>query len=119
MTAPQDLPYTIAGRDLVAEISGMRVQVLTLFYNEKVPWHFHSTVYDIFIGVEGTTIVETKAPRARYELSPGDHCVVAPRTAHEVSNKSAARCRFTIVQGVGAHDFNTLANTSPTDESRD
>ena len=30
MTDPKDLPYTIAGRDMVMERDGLRVQVLTL-----------------------------------------------------------------------------------------
>ena len=49
MTAPQDLPYTIAGRELVAQIPGLRVQILTLDYAERIPWHYHSSVHDIFV----------------------------------------------------------------------
>ena len=105
MTAPKDLPYTIAGRELVAEADGLRVQVLTLASGERIPWHYHTTVCDIFIGVDGTTVVETRAPSARHEIGPGEHCVVAPKTAHEVTGKDGKGCRFTIVQGVGAHDF--------------
>ncbi len=105
MTDPKDLPYTISGRDLVMERDGLRVQVLTLAQGEAVPWHYHSTVSDIFVGVRGTTVVETRAPRARYELGPGQHCIVPPKTAHEVTAKDDSGCQFTIVQGVGAHDF--------------
>ena len=105
MTAPRDLPYTIAGRELVSEADGLRVQVLSLADGESVPWHFHTTVSDIFVGLDGITVVETRAPRARYELGPGDHCVVPPKTAHEVTGKDGKSCRFTIVQGIGEHDF--------------
>ena len=105
MTAPEDLPYQITGRELVSEENGLRVQILTLGPGESVPWHFHSEVSDIFIGLEGTTVVETKAPRARHELGPGAHCVIPKRTAHEVTGKDGKRCRFTIIQGVGEHDF--------------
>ena len=109
MTALQDLPYRIADRELVAEVSGMRVQVLTIGPGEIIPWHYHDTISDIFVGLEGVTVVETRVPRARHELAPGDHCTVPPRTAHEVTGKDGMRCRFTIVQGVGAHDFNMLS----------
>ena len=105
MTAPENLPYTISGRELVAETAGLRVQVLTLGKGETIPWHYHSAVSDIFIGLEGTTVVETRAPAARHRLRPGEHCVVAPKTAHEVTGKDGNGCRFTIVQGVGAYDF--------------
>ncbi len=97
MTAPQDLPYRIADRELVAEFSGLRVQILTIEPGEKIPWHYHNTISDIFVGLEGVTVVETKAPRARHELAPGEHCIVSPRTAHEVTGKDGTRCRFTIV----------------------
>ncbi len=103
MTAPKDLPYGIAGRELVAEHDGLRVQILTLGNGENIPWHYHSTVSDIFICLEGTTVVETRA--TRHQLAPGKQCVVAPRTAHEVTGKDGNGCRFVIVQGVGAHDF--------------
>ncbi len=105
MTAPEDLPYRIAGRELVSEADGLRVQILTLAPGETVPWPYHSTVSDVFIGLDGTTVVETRAPRARHELPAGRHCVVPPGTAHEVGGKDGASCRFALVQGVGAHDF--------------
>ena len=117
MTAPRDLPYTIAGRELVAETSGLRVQVLTLAIGEKIPWHYHSIVSDIFICLEGTTIVETKAPPARHKLAPGEHCVVSPMTAHEVTVKGRVGCRFAIVQGVGEHDFNLAGRAAVTAEA--
>jgi quercetin dioxygenase-like cupin family protein len=108
MTAPEQLPYTIAGRELVAETMGMRVQVLTLDEGQVIPWHYHSNVSDVFVCLEGTMVVQTRAPRARHELGPGEHCVVPPMTAHEVSGKDGSGCRFTIVQGVGEHDFNPV-----------
>lgn len=103
MTAPKDLPYRIAGRELVAENDGLRVQILTLGDSENIPWHYHSVVSDIFICLEGITVIETKA--TRHELAPGKHCVVPPKTAHEVTGKDGNGCRFTIVQGVGEYDF--------------
>jgi quercetin dioxygenase-like cupin family protein len=105
MTAPEHLPYTIAGRELVSESDGLRVQVLSLGAGETIPWHYHTTVSDIFVGLDGVTVVETRAPRARYELGPGEHCVVPAKTAHEVTAKDGQGCRFTIVQGIGEHDF--------------
>ena len=105
MTAPMDLPYRIAGRELVAEDDGLRVQILSLGIGEKIPRHSHSAVSDIVICLEGTTVVETRAPRARHELAPGKHCVVARKTAHEVTGKDGDGCRFVIVHGVGEYDF--------------
>ena len=105
MTAAKDMPYKISGRELVLEDNGLRVQILSLGNGEKVPWHYHSTVSEIFVCLEGTTVVETRAPRARHELAPGKHCVVPPKTTHEVTGKDGDGCRFTLVQGVGEYDF--------------
>ena len=111
MMAPEHLPYRIAGRELVMERDGLRVQILTLGHNEEVPWHYHTVVSDSFIGLEGTVVIETRAPRAAHRLAPGQHCVVPPMTAHRVSGKDGQACRFTIVQGVGEHDFIPVGQT--------
>ena len=57
MTAPEELNYSISGRELVAENDGMRVQVLTLQDGEIIPWHWHSSISDIFVGLAGTVVV--------------------------------------------------------------
>ena len=112
MTALEDLPYSIAGHDIITEADGMRVQVMTLAAGEEVPWHYHTAVTDVFVGLEGTVVIETRAPRARHELAPGNHCIVPPFTAHRVSGKDGGRCRVTLVQGVGEHDFNPVGKTA-------
>lgn len=115
MTAPEHLPYRISGRDLVSESEGLRVQVLSLAEGEVIPWHYHNIVSDIFVGVDGVTVIKTRAPRERFEIGPGEHCIVPAKTAHEVTGKDGTPCRFTIVQGIGEHDFNLVGGPSGTD----
>ena len=115
MTALEDLPYSIADHDIVAEADGMRVQVMTIGAGEEVPWHYHTVVTDVFVGLEGTVVIETRAPRSRRELEPGNHCVVPPMTAHRVSGKDGQGCRVTLVQGVGEHDFNPVGKAATQD----
>ena len=115
MTAPRDLPYTITGRDLVSQIQDLRVQILTLSDGECIPWHFHSTVYDIFVCLQGITRIKTRGPDAQYLLAAGEHCTVAPNTAHEVSCQDTQGCKFVLVQGIGAHDFNLAGNAIAAD----
>ena len=71
MTAPDALPYSITGRDIVADADGMRVQIMTLGAGEVIPWHYHTIVTDVFVGLEGTVVIETRAPSACHELEPG------------------------------------------------
>lgn len=97
--------YEIAGRELVAEGSDLRVQVLTLAAGQCVPWHYHSEITDAFVCLEGPMVVETRAPRKNYVLTPGQRCAVPPKTAHYVHGDSHGPCKFLIVQGVGVYDF--------------
>lgn len=108
MTKPEDLPYTIQARELIAEVNGLRVQIMTLAPGECVPWHWHSKVDDTFICMDGPMVVETKAPAAVHELMPGERLTVPVKTAHEVRGKNGAGCRFTIIQGIGEHDFHPV-----------
>lgn len=100
--------YEIADREVVAEGADVRVQVLTLAAGQCVPWHYHSEVADSFVCLEGPMVVETRAPRATHMLGRGDRCAVPPKTAHYVHGENGGPCKFLIVQGVGAYDFNPV-----------
>jgi hypothetical protein len=60
-------------------------------------------------------VVETRAPKARFELQPGDSCAVRAKRAHRVSGKNGGRCRFAILQGGGRYDFNPVGGANPVD----
>ena len=97
-------------RDVIAETPELRMIVLTLDPGEVVPWHWHSATSDWYIGMEGTTMIETRAPRECFELAPGQACHVPPKRAHRVSGKDGVRCKVAILQGVGRYDFNFVAS---------
>ncbi len=97
--------YALEGRELIAESAGLRMQILTLAAGQEVPWHWHSEVTDTFWCMEGPMVIETRAPQAMVELQPGQMHAVQPRTAHRVTGKNGGRCRFGLLQGVGAYDF--------------
>ena len=97
--------YEVAGREIVAEGTDLRVQVLTLAHGQCVPWHYHSAITDSFVCLEGPMVVETRAPRHSYRLEPGGRCAVPPKTAHYVHGEDDGACKFLIIQGVGVYDF--------------
>jgi quercetin dioxygenase-like cupin family protein len=97
--------YEVADRELVAEGTDVRVQVLTLAAGQCVPWHYHSEVTDAFVCLEGPMVVETRTPRNEHLLTPGQRCAVPPGTVHYVRGQADGPCKFLIVQGVGAYDF--------------
>ena len=97
-------PATIADRELIMEGEDMRVQVLTLAKNDCIPWHYHSEITDSFVCLEGTLVVETKAPTNTHILEVGDRCKVKPRVAHYVHGLNMSSAKFMILQGVGVYD---------------
>ena len=100
--------YTVAARETVAETAELRMVVLTLAAGQEVPWHWHSNVSDHVICLEGPMVVETRAPHERFELPPGGRCTVPARRAHRVAGKAGGACKFALLQGIGAYDFNPV-----------
>jgi len=105
VTKPEDLPYHIDGRQLIAENESLRVQILTLEEGEQVPWHRHTAVTDTFICLNGPMIINTQNPEATTILAQGETCAVAPPSAHRVTGQGGGYCRFVIVQSGGSHDY--------------
>jgi quercetin dioxygenase-like cupin family protein len=97
--------FAVSGREIIAEGTDVRVSILTLAAGESIPWHYHSEITDHMVCMEGTTIVETRAPRATHVLKPGERCTIAPKIAHYVHGKNDGPCRYLVVQGVGVYDW--------------
>jgi quercetin dioxygenase-like cupin family protein len=95
---------TIAGYETLMEGEDMRASILTLAAGESVPWHYHTETTDAFVCLDGTVVVETRAPRAQHVLAAGQRCAVPPRTAHHVHGLEGTACQFLILQGVGEYD---------------
>lgn len=104
MQVKEYLPAAISGRELIMEGTDMRVQVLTLDEGESIPWHFHSEITDYFVCLEGTLVVETKAPSNTHLLEVGERCSVSPMNAHYVHGLKMGKAKFLILQGVGVYD---------------
>lgn len=102
----------IAGRETVMEGADMRALVLTLSAGQSIQWHYHSTITDVFVCLDGPMVVETRAPRAEYLLRPGERCAVPPKTAHFVHGVDGGACRFLILQGVGDYDNVAVGDNS-------
>ncbi len=90
---------------VIAKGADVLVREYVLGPGEFIPWHHHTQVADHYYGLEGVVLIETRAPAARRELSPGESAAVSPHTAHHVSNASGRPCRFLLIQGVGQYDF--------------
>jgi quercetin dioxygenase-like cupin family protein len=98
-------PYQAKKITVIAKGADVLVREYVLDPGESIPWHHHTQVSDRYYCLEGTVLLETRAPTARRELHPGESASVTPPTAHHVSNPSGNPCRFLLIQGVGQYDF--------------
>ncbi len=97
--------YDIEDRKVIAQVKGLRAQILTIGPDQCVPWHHHSEVTDTFFCIEGPMKIETRNPDDQRVLSPGETTAVGAGQPHRVSGVDDGRCKFLIIQGVGEYDF--------------
>ena len=112
MIDPSEAPFTIEGRQLIAETPDVCVQILTLGRGEEVPWHFHTEVTDTIACLDGPMVVKIRDAAESNELQAGEIVTVPPKPPHQVAGKDGGPCRFMVVQGVGKYDFVKLARRS-------
>ena len=105
MSEVQAQLYQVKKISVVAKGTDVLVREYVLGPGEVVPWHHHTQITDHYYSLEGVVLIETRAPDARRELTPGESAIVTPPTAHHVSNSSDKPCRFLLIQGVGKYDF--------------
>ena len=105
MSEVQAQPYQAKKISVIAKGADVLVREYVLDPGESIPWHHHTQVTDHYYGLEGTVLIETRAPATARELNPGGSASVTPPTAHHVSNTSGTPCRFLLIQGVGQYDF--------------
>jgi quercetin dioxygenase-like cupin family protein len=92
-------------RELLGEVPGLRVQIVTLEPGQRIGWHRHTEVADTIVGVTGVITVETREPAARRRIAPGERMTLTAGTEHTVSGEPGATCRFINVHSDGAYDF--------------
>jgi mannose-6-phosphate isomerase-like protein (cupin superfamily) len=105
MSEDQAKGYQVTKISLIAKGADVLVREYELGPGESIPWHHHTHVADHYYGIEGTVLIETRAPGSQRKLNPGESATVTPPTPHHVSNFSGNPCRFLLIQGVGQYDF--------------
>jgi quercetin dioxygenase-like cupin family protein len=90
--------------ETIMDGADMRARLFALGAGQRIPWHYHSQIADVFFCLEGAIVVETRAPQAEHLLRPGESCRVPPMTAHCVHGRDDGPCRYLLLQGVGAYD---------------
>jgi quercetin dioxygenase-like cupin family protein len=98
--------YKVKNVETVVKGTDVQVRVFTLAPGETIPWHFHRDSTDHYFVLEGLLSISTRGPASTIELSIGQSDKVTPGTTHLIANGGEEDCRFLLVQGVGAYDWN-------------
>ena len=105
MSDQKDQPYTIAGREMIADTPDLRVQNRTLTEGQKIPWRHHTAVSDTFICLERPVLVETRSADGDQALTPGERYSTQPKMEYRATGKDGGGCRFVIVQGASKYNY--------------
>jgi len=100
-----------ASRVLVSD-AGTLVRILTLASYEVGPWHWHSKVSDQTLCLEGTLLIDIRAPDATFELRAGSARVieVPAGQVHRVRNPGSQLATYLLIQHGGLYDFKEDGN---------
>ena len=101
--------YEVERRACYAARPGFRIAELQISPTQTVPWHYHSEVQDTFYVIEGKIRIFTREPDQDVLLTAGQTYAVCPGRPHLVTNAGDTSAVFLVLQGIGEHDFVTLA----------
>ena len=98
--------YQIKRIENVVVGADVQARILTLAPGDVIPWHYHKQCADYYFVLEGTLTIATREPTiAQRTFGIGATHTIAPGTAHFLTNRSTADCRFLLLQGVGTPDW--------------
>ena len=102
---------TLAGKILVSD-AGTLVRILTLAPHEIGPWHWHTRVSDQSLCLEGSLLIDIRAPDATFELRAGSARVIDVPAGqfHRLRNPGSQAATYLLIQHGGAYDFNEPSN---------
>ena len=102
-------PYKVKRVETVVKGSDVQARVFTLAPGEVIPWHYHRETTDHYFVLEGILSISTRERNATARtLSAGSSNKIAPGTPHLIANGGDTDCRFLLIQGVGAYDWNAV-----------
>jgi mannose-6-phosphate isomerase-like protein (cupin superfamily) len=99
--------YSVKSVETVVDGTDVKARIFTLAPGEAIPWHFHRHSTDHYFVLEGLLSISTRGPDVEVlRLPVGGRYQIAPLTEHLIANGGGTDCRFLLLQGVGAYDWN-------------
>jgi len=97
--------YEVERRTTHAERPGFRINEIQISPSQKVPWHYHNNVQDVFYVLHGRIRIFLRDPKEEVRLGPGETFAVRPKRPHLVTNGGDTSATFLVLQGIGEYDF--------------
>ncbi|HKB73172.1 MAG TPA: cupin domain-containing protein [Burkholderiales bacterium] len=97
--------YEVERRTTHAERPGFRINEIQISPSQKVPWHYHNNVQDVFYVLHGRIRIFLRDPKEEVRLGRGETFAVRPKRPHLVINGGDTSATFLVLQGIGEYDF--------------
>ncbi len=97
--------YQVKNVEPVMIGTDVRARLFTLASEDVIPWHSHSKTEDHYFVLQGELTVSTRLPEQIQAVGAGRDYRIPPGRPHLIANRSAADCRFLLLQGVGRVDW--------------
>ncbi len=97
--------YEVERRTTHAERPGFRINEIQISPSQKVPWHYHNNVQDVFYVLHGRIRIFLRDPKEEVRLGRGETFAVRPKRPHLVINGGDTSATFLVLQGIGDYDF--------------
>ena len=97
--------YEVERRETHAQRNGFRINELQISTTQKVPWHYHTEIKDVFYVLLGEITIYMREPKEAVVLGPSETYVVEPKRPHLVANSGTDSATFLVLQGVGEYDY--------------
>ncbi|MGA8699919.1 MAG: cupin domain-containing protein [Xanthobacteraceae bacterium] len=99
--------YKVKSVETVLKGSDVQARVFTLAPGEVIPWHYHRESTDHYFVLEGTLSISSLEPYVMTRnFRVGSSHKIASGKPHLIANGDDTDCRFLLIQGVGAYDWN-------------
>src|SRR5258708_13377207 len=97
--------YEVERRTTHAERPGFRINEIQISPSQKVPWHYHNNVQDVFYVLHGRIRIFLRDPREEVRLGRGETFAVRPKRPHLVINGGATPPTFLCHQALAETHF--------------
>lgn len=90
--------YEVENRHYHADRENFRIVELQISKDQKIPWHKHSTVVDIFYVWKGALTIYLQDPKEKVHLQEKEMYAVEAGRPHLVTNALETSTTFFVIQ---------------------